>query len=89
MQRRDRLEIIKDLLESLEKNKGALKQTRLMYKANLSHLQMKGYLEGIEKKGYIKIIKNENNLIVNITSEGLKFLQKIREMNLFEESLGF
>lgn len=60
-----------------------------MYKANLSHTQMKGYLEELLNKNFIiKITTDKNSNYINITTQGKKFLEKIKEMKEFENVFG-
>lgn len=89
MPRRSRIDIIESML-SLLSHKKEMKPTHLMYKANLSNVQMKSYLGELEKKGFIKKIANKekNSYIIMINSNGIKFLEKIREMKEFENIFG-
>jgi len=83
--RRNRTEIIYDILDSLIKNQGSLKPTRLLYKANLSHSQMKDYISELTEKNLIVLTEQKGNKTkYEITEEGYKFfnqLNKIREMS--------
>lgn len=89
MQRkRSRIDIIEDMLSSIQKKGGEIKPTHLMYKSNLSHGQMKSYLEELVNKDFIRKSKKKNNEYIIITELGLKFLQKIREMSEFEKTFG-
>jgi len=83
MPRRDRIDIIENILQLLLKRKG-LKPTHLMYKANLSHNQMKNYLKELEEKKFI----NKEESKIKITKPGEKFLEKIKEMKEFEIVFG-
>lgn len=83
MPRRDKLEITEKILQLLSAKNGK-KPTHLMYKANLSHGQMKKYLKELTKK---ELIKKENANLA-ITQKGKKFLEKIKEMREFESVFG-
>ncbi len=83
MPRRDRIDIIENILQILSKKRNT-KPTHLMYKANLSHVQMKNYLKELKEKKFIDKIKSE----LTITKQGEKFLEKIKEMKEFESVFG-
>lgn len=88
MPRRNRIDIIESIL-SLLSNEKKMKPTHLMYKANLSNIQMKGYLDDLEKKGFVnKKINEKNNFYFTITEQGRKFFLKIKEMKEFESVFG-
>ena len=57
-----------------------------MYKSNMSHKQMKQYLEELMGKELIDKNKSDGNFI--LTEKGFKFLQKLREMREFERTFG-
>jgi predicted transcriptional regulator len=88
MQKRNRIDIIENMLKLLASNKDT-KPTHLMYKANLSHKQMKIYLEDLVKKNFITINTNtKNNSYISITEQGMKLLEKIKEMKEFQDTFG-
>jgi len=88
--KRSRMDIIQDILETIQTKGGRIKPTRLMYKANLSYIQMNGYLDELMKQDLVNKIKEEKkdtNLIV-ITTKGYSFCNKLREMREFEKTFG-
>lgn len=86
--KRDRIDIIWDMLTSIQHKGGEIKPTHLMYKANLSHKQLKNYLEELVEKNFVRKVKKKNYDYIIITDEGLKFMEKIREMKEFEKTFG-
>ena len=88
MARRSRTNIINDMLDSIQNKGGRIRQTHLMYKANLSHNQLKLYLEDLLNSELIKKIKNKNCTYLIITDKGCEFLEKFRQMHEFEKSFG-
>jgi len=55
MERRNKLNIIYDILGVIQK-RGEIKKTHIMYQANLSHNQMKLYLDELYKKNLLRTL---------------------------------
>ncbi|MFA6072986.1 MAG: winged helix-turn-helix domain-containing protein [Candidatus Woesearchaeota archaeon] len=86
--KRERIQIIEDILLSIQEKNGEIKPTHLMYKSNLSHTQMKSYLEELVDSSLVKKINKKNYEYIIITDRGLEFLGKLREMKSFDRSFG-
>ena len=86
--KRSRIDIIGDMLISIQGKGGEIKPTHLMYRSNLSHMQMKSYLEELVAKDFIKKIKKKNYEYIIITDRGCQFLEKLNEMKEFERTFG-
>ncbi|MDP3917340.1 MAG: winged helix-turn-helix domain-containing protein [Nanoarchaeota archaeon] len=87
VRKRTRIDIIGDMLKSIMDKGGCIKPTHLMYKSNLSHQQMKGYLEELVEKKFIRIRRASNEAII-ITDKGRSFVNKLGEIKEFEKAFG-
>ena len=82
------MEIISDMLAIVQSKNGAIKPTHLMYKANLSHSQMKTYLDELISRGLIKKDEIKTGMMIAITPPGRDFLFKYNQMREFEKTFG-
>ena len=78
--RRSKLEMYVDILKVLAQ-KGPLKLTHVMYKANVNCSVLKEYLDFLTKQGLVeeKIIRKERIVYV-ITQRGVTVLKQFREL---------
>ncbi len=88
--KRTRMDIIHDMLQTINNKGGKIKPTHLMYKANLSHNQMKQYLDELMQKQMILEEQNpkEERKMLAITDKGRNFISEFNRMKEFEKTFG-
>lgn len=86
--KRTRMDIIGDMLSSIVEKGSQIKPTHLMYKSNLSHKQMKSYLDELVEKNLVKKVERNDREYIVVTDKGMEFLQKLKEMREFEKVFG-
>ncbi len=86
--KRDHVDIIEDMLLSIQSKGGEIKPTHLMYKSNLSHVQMKSYLEELLEKEFIQKVKKNEYDYITITVKGCEFLNVVHKMKEFDKTFG-
>jgi len=74
MAKRNKLEIIKDILKIIQENR-PIKPTPLLRKSNLSSSRFKEYYLELLKKEFIKETYGKNKKI-NLTEKGYRYLEK-------------
>lgn len=86
--KRERLEVIKDILKSIQKNR-SIKPTRLLYSSNLSPQMFKDYInELIEKKFIILDIDKNEKKTFSLTKKGHDFLEEYKLIENFIDNFG-
>ena len=82
------MEIISDMLAMIQLKNGGIKPTHLMYKANLSHTQMKSYLDELVSQGLVAKIDGKRGKMIVITKKGQDFFLQYARMKDFEKTFG-
>lgn len=86
--KRNKLEIIRDILEVIRQKNGRIKPTHILYKSNLSHQMMEEYLGDLIQKKFITEVKTDTSKTYAITDKGINYLNKYRLIAEFTESFG-
>ena len=86
--KRNRLEVIRDILTVVRNKNGKIKPTQILYKSNLSHSMMKDYLDELLKKEFLLEIQTKTGRIYAITEKGNKFLMEYPTIVNFMQSFG-
>lgn len=86
--KRDRLQVIHDILKPIQDKNGSIKPTHILYKSNLSHQMMDEYLTWLINKGFIVENKLPKGKTYAITQKGRDYLNEYKLIINFTESFG-
>ncbi len=86
--KRNRLQVIHDILKVIKEKNGKIKPTHIMYKSNLSHSMMEEYLGELIEKGFVIEKKEAKHKTYTLTEKGFEYLQKYRFITEFSDSFG-
>lgn len=79
MRKRERLEVIHDILKIVSDNHNSVKQTPLLRKSNLSSQSFSEYYNEMISKGFIKeMVDKKGKRFVTLTDKGYKYLEKYK-----------
>lgn len=78
MAKRNRLEIIRDILKIIQENKNSIKITPLLRRSNISSLKFKEYYSELLEKEFIKEINTKDGKRIVLTSKGFQYLEKYK-----------
>ncbi len=82
--RRERLEVIFDILKLISDNHNSIKPTPLLRRSNLSSSGFLEYYEELIKKGLIReMMDGSARKYVTLTDKGFRYLEKYREIRGF------
>jgi len=86
--KRDRLEVIRDILEAVRENR-QIKPTRLLYASNLSPQMFKSYVDELLKKRFVKLDNDKHGKnVFCLEKKGNEFLEQYRVIEGFVENFG-
>lgn len=86
--KRERLDVIKDILNTIKTNRN-IKPTRLLYASNLSPQMFKEYINELISKKFIKLeVDEKEKKTFSLTKKGQDFLQEYKVIENFIENFG-
>jgi predicted transcriptional regulator len=89
IRKRERLEIIHDILVAIKDKRDTAKPTHILYKSNLSHQMLMEYINELVKKEFIvEKIDKENKKTYSLTQKGFDYLADYESIKSFIESYG-
>jgi len=86
--RRTKIEIIHDILSAIQKKRGKIKPTHLLYKSNLSYKKMLEYVNELINKGMMDEEELKGKKMYTITEKGASYIQEFKKIKEFSESFG-
>ena len=86
--KRDRLQIINDILKAIRDRNGTIKPTHILYKANLSHQMLDEYLKDLISRGFVIEKKEKKGKTYSLTDKGFNYLSKYGLITDFISSFG-
>lgn len=90
MVKRERLEIIYDILKIIRNNNNSIRPTPLLRYSNLSTSSFNVYKEDMIQRKLVKIIEdNKNNKYYTLTDNGFKYIDKYKSIKEFCEDFNF
>lgn len=86
--KRDKLQIIYDILRVIRERNGQVKPTQILYKSNLSHQMMEEYIRELILKEFIVEKHSGKSRSYSLTAKGFQYVEKYRSVIEFMESFG-
>lgn len=89
VRKRERLEIIKDILVTIRDKNNNARPTHILYKSNLSSEMLKQYLSELIKNKFIEEIKDKKNTKrYSLLDKGFNYIKDYSVIKKFMESYG-
>ena len=86
--KRERLEVIHDILNVVRDNNNKLGPTRLLYASNLSPQMFKEYTIELLEKGFLVQEEEKGKKQFSLTDQGFRFLEEYKTIQAFIENFG-
>lgn len=86
MRRRERIEIIYDILKVIQDKGGKAKPTHILYKSNLSSQMLKEYLNYLIEKNFLQQTKDSKSKFYTLTDKGYKYIEDYSTIKKFMDS---
>jgi len=86
--KRERLEVIYDILSAIRDDGNRIKPTRLLHKSNLSPQMFKEYVSEMNKKGFLAEQGEAGKRHYSLTDKGFRFLEQYKVIVKFIDDFG-
>ncbi len=87
--KRERLEIIYDILKAIQDKGKDVRPTHILYKSNISTMMLKEYLSELIDKGFISMSDDKKGRkVYNILEKGHGYLKEYSVIRSFVDSYG-
>ena len=86
--KRDRLQIIYDILNVIKEKNGKIKPTNILYKSNLSNQMFSEYMNELLQKSFIIENLTKSGKTYSLTQKGFDYLNKYQMIADFTSSFG-
>lgn len=86
--KRDRLQIIYDILKAIHDKNNRIRPTHILYKSNLSHQMMEEYLKELMSKDFVIMNNDKSGKTYSLTQKGFDYLNKYKLIAEFTDSFG-
>ncbi len=86
--KRERLEVIHDILVAVRENHNSIKPTRLLQLSNLSPQMFRDYTEELVEKKFIREETVSGKKTYSLTDKGYEFLEKYKTIVQFIDNFG-
>jgi predicted transcriptional regulator len=86
--KRDRLQIIYDILKAIHDKNNRIRPTHILYKSNLSHQMMEEYLGELISKEFVVMNSEKGGKTYSLTQKGFDYLNKYKLIAEFTDSFG-
>jgi predicted transcriptional regulator len=86
--KRDRLQVIHDILKAIQNKNGRIKPTHILYKSNLSHQMLEEYLGELISKGFVIENITKAGKTYSLAPKGFEYLNKYKLIIEFVDSFG-
>jgi predicted transcriptional regulator len=82
--KRERLQVIYDILKTVSEHRNSIKPTPLLRKSQLSSSSFSEYYSELVSKGFVKeVVDEEGQRYITLTDKGFTYLEKYRMIRGF------
>lgn len=86
--KRERLEVVRDILSLIKNHRNSIRITPLLRQSNLSTERFQEYYSELIEKGFIREISDSEGRLVTLTDKGFRYLERYLMITGFIDEFG-